>query len=329
MPNVSIIINTWNRRASLLATIGSVLDQEGAPPYEVIVVDDGSTDGTPEALEDLVRQGKIRILATRRLGSAGTRNRGFDLARGELLTTMDNDVICMRDWLRTVVDVFEKDPSIGIVGAWGLRGAWLPHAELLRGMGSYTGRALEDIHAVSGHAMTFRREVLRRIGRLDDQMFLYWEDTDFCWRAVLAGFRVVSLNEVLTFHMKERSAVSRPLARQLAYEAMKNKILTHLKCAPAGMAARFLAYELLRSVKRTLLCPTIEPSIWRAWLWNLRHLGGTAWSRREIYSQGSGRARRLLDLIRKDQEDDRRFVRYEQEVERRIACAAAATEAMG
>ena len=172
--------------------------------------------------------------------------------------------------------------------------------------------------------MTFGRQLLGKIGMFDERMFFGCEDLDFCWRAVLAGFRVIYLMDILTFHMRERSTQSRLSAKDFAYEALKNKILTYLKCAPMGLMGRDLGYELLRSAKRCIMEPGIGLSIFRAWVWNMHNLRSSIRTRRKIYSRwATPQAGRKLDaLIKKDRANDLLFLSYKRAFEQRISEAA-------
>jgi len=318
MKEVSIIINTYNRRESLRATLESILRQDYCN-YEILVIDDGSSDGTKEAIDDLIRSGRIRYVCTPRLGVAGSRNRGIELARGEFFCILDSDMICTPQLLVEVIAVFDEDPQIGIVGTWPIDGGWLSYSEVLKRMGSYTGKRLEDVQGVRGCSMTISKAMVTKVGLLDERMFFGWEDADICWRAILAGFRVVYLNDILSFHMSERSSRSRLSQGQFAYEQLKNKLLTHLKLAPRRTLLECLLRELMRTIRKCVCKPFLCGSLVRAWIWNMRHLSEVLRERSGYYSGQTGNGgRKLYSLLQLDKEHDRMFRNYRLEFERAI-----------
>lgn len=117
LPLVSVIITTHNRSALVMETIESVLAQSFTD-YEVIVVNDGSTDDTATALRPLVESGKIRYIEQENQGLAAARNTGFAEARGDLISFVDDDDLFVHDKLEHQVQVLNHNRDIEcIVGA--------------------------------------------------------------------------------------------------------------------------------------------------------------------------------------------------------------------
>jgi glycosyltransferase involved in cell wall biosynthesis len=108
-PKVSVIIPTYNQSQYLAVTIRSALDQTLDGDIEVIVVDDGSTDSTPE----LVRNFPIRYVRQENRGVACARNTGIELARGEYIAFLDSDDVLLQNALRRGVAVLDKHSEIG------------------------------------------------------------------------------------------------------------------------------------------------------------------------------------------------------------------------
>jgi glycosyltransferase involved in cell wall biosynthesis len=116
-PRVSVVVATYERRDKTLRCVASLVDQT-LRDIEVIVVDDGSRDDTPDAVEASVRgraDVPVRVLRNgRNLGANASRNRGIAVARGDLVAFIDSDCIAYPDWLERIVVPF-SDPAVGAV----------------------------------------------------------------------------------------------------------------------------------------------------------------------------------------------------------------------
>ena len=127
-PHASVIVNTHNRAASLRRTIASILSCTGGDGlYEVIVVDNASTDDTPEVVRDLIREHRgrgLRYLREERLGVHYARHAGATAARAPLLVYADDDVLVEPEWAKAYVDAFGDHPEMAAAG-----GPVLPHWE--------------------------------------------------------------------------------------------------------------------------------------------------------------------------------------------------------
>jgi glycosyltransferase involved in cell wall biosynthesis len=114
---VSVIIPTFNRRNTVLSTIQTVLEQNYArSDYEVIIVVDGGTDDTEQALRKFDTESRLRVLVQENRGLPGARNSGFRVASGELLIFLDDDMICTREWLRAHVAAHQLSSGRETVG---------------------------------------------------------------------------------------------------------------------------------------------------------------------------------------------------------------------
>lgn len=118
-PRLSVIISTYNRREVLLSQcLPSVLNQDLAPDqYEVIVIVDGSTDGTGPALRELHPVCSLRIVEQSNQGLSKSRNIGIALAEGELVTFVDDDIVCRPDVFRRHVEAHTGTESVVVHGA--------------------------------------------------------------------------------------------------------------------------------------------------------------------------------------------------------------------
>lgn len=209
---LTIVIPTFNT-ASM--TLGCCLAVLASMPEstEVIVVDDGSTDGTASMMPAEVRV--VRLEANR--GFATAANRGVAEAGGEIILLLNSDAIVQAGTLQAFVDAFAADARLGVAGAQLLNEdgtpqwsagptptlAWMIAA--VSGLGRHAKRfrrnnGLRKIDWVSGAAMAFRREVWNAAGPLNESYLFYCQDIDFCLRAANAGWGVRVIDEARVIH---------------------------------------------------------------------------------------------------------------------------------
>jgi GT2 family glycosyltransferase len=193
----SVIIPNLDGLPHLVAAIES-LRRHTDGPVEVIVVDNGSTDGS---LEWLRRQGDVRLVECgRNVGAPAARNRGLEVAGGETLLFCDNDVVFTPGWRPILLRHLAAWPDVGLVGPMSNRasgGQGLAEAPAAGESDDDFARRFHRRHA-GEHVYTLRlilffllchRRVVERIGGIDPRYGLWgFEDDDFCLRARLAGF---------------------------------------------------------------------------------------------------------------------------------------------
>jgi len=119
IPDVSVVLPTYNRAAGLERAVESVLHQTADPHvYEVIVVDNNSTDGTGQVLDRLKARypGQLRTVVERQQGVSHARNAGVAVALAPILAFFDDDVRVAPDWIETIIRVFRDNPDTEVVG---------------------------------------------------------------------------------------------------------------------------------------------------------------------------------------------------------------------
>lgn len=179
-PSVTVVISTYNRAALLDGAVRSVLAQDGAPPFEVVVVDNNSTDGTRAVVAALVPEsgGRLRYVFEPRQGLSYGRNAGVAAARASLVAFTDDDVRARPDWLAGVVRAFGEHPWASFVGgkvlprwpgpvpAWLTREHWGPLA--LADYGPEPVRVdLDRPICLVGANLAVRRSAFDRVGPFD------------------------------------------------------------------------------------------------------------------------------------------------------------------
>lgn len=210
-PLVSVLVANYNYREYVEECIGSVLAQD-YPHFEVVVCDDGSTDGSPEVISKLAATDeRIRLFAKENGGQASALNRAFSESRGDPICILDADDLFLPGKIRSVVEVLRREPDCGIathdmviVDSNGRRrGAIRPEQDGYLGPEIATLRLGLPMPLASG--ISFRREVVARICPLPEETFRSVADWALAYAAafvthttripgVLSGYRVHGAN---------------------------------------------------------------------------------------------------------------------------------------
>lgn len=261
-PEASIIIVTYNGLAdTTVPCLESVFRNTDGVDFEVIVVDNASTDGTGEHLRRLASsEPRLRVLlnGTNR-GFAGGNNDGLRIARGNSIVLLNSDTRVTGGWLAGLVDVL-GDPEVGLAGpvsnnvgneqqiftegaspdetiAEGLR--W---CEFSRGDAFETGM-------LGFFCVAARRDVVEKVGLLDESFGLgYFEDDDYCMRVRKAGYRLVCVEDAFVYHKGEASFSSMDRADLKSLSRRNRKILEKKHDRPgAGLSRSELQLALVES----------------------------------------------------------------------------------
>jgi glycosyltransferase involved in cell wall biosynthesis len=222
----SIIILTCNQLQYTKKCIESIF-QNTQKPYELIIVDNGSTDGTVEYLESEVLKNhtdlRIKIIKNdENKGFAGGNNQGMAAASGDYILLLNNDVVVTAGWLERMLACAEKRPEIGIVGP---RSNYVSGPQLveevdydtntLKGLAEFSNKFADDHTAqtqqvlrVVGFCMLIKRAVIDKIGAMDDRYGLgNFEDDDFSLRAAIAGFQSWIARDCFVHHFGHRTFI--------------------------------------------------------------------------------------------------------------------------
>lgn len=212
-PLVSVIIPNWNGAQHLPGCLESLRRQTYAP-LEVLVVDNGSEDGSLALLAADFPEVRTLALGQNR-GFAGACNAGMSAAPGDVLVLLNNDTEADPNWMTEVVAAFDRHPEAGIVaskmllfdrrdtfhttgdfyrrdGVPGNRGVWQ------KDRGQYDKE--EWVFSANGGSAAYRRSLLEQVGWLDEDFFYSCEDVDLAWRAQLAGWRCVYAPRAVVYH---------------------------------------------------------------------------------------------------------------------------------
>lgn len=199
MPRVSIIVTCYNLGAYLQEALDSVAAYPDRSHYEVILVDDGSTDPATIAMIDGLDPDACTLIRQRNMGLAAARNRAIERARGEYIIPLDADNRLLPAMIRSTIEQLDGDAGAEVVYGDLLR---FEEQNLQVKPGPFNfGRLYRSnyIDACAG----FRRTLWQRLGGYDEQMRLGFEDWDLWLRAAVAGARFIYVPELL-FHYRVR-----------------------------------------------------------------------------------------------------------------------------
>jgi GT2 family glycosyltransferase len=217
-PAVTILTPAYNSSAFIAETVESVL-QQTCPDFELLVVDDGSTDDTIGVVRAAARgDWRVRIFSSPHAGPAAARNVGLEHARGRFIALLDSDDVWDPRYLTEQLALLHRQPDIAIVSANVVnRGGpfdGTPFWPSTCGTNALAGHEpIERENAVCVFAM-FRREVVDRIGGFD-AAYTGNEDYEFWLRAIDAGFRVLQNHAVLGRYRRRPGSVSSDDVRML------------------------------------------------------------------------------------------------------------------
>lgn len=212
-PLLSIVIPNWNG-LKFLQTCLDALKRQTYTHLEVVIADNASSDGSQAFIKTNYPYVRLIELPENR-GFTGACNAGMQAAQGELICLLNNDTEVDKGWAAAVVDAFAHHPEVGVVaskmlmfdqrdtihttgdfftteGKPGNRGVWQ------RDTGQYDRE--EYVFSACGGSSVYRREMLDKIGLLDDDFFFSLEDVDLGWRAQLTGWRCLYTPKAIVYH---------------------------------------------------------------------------------------------------------------------------------
>ncbi len=242
----SIIILTWNQLALTQACLASIAQYTDLS-YELIMVDNGSSDGTVIWLRQQAEMDRrITIIENAaNLGFAAGCNQGIRAAKGSRLILLNNDTVVTPGWLSGMNELLERYPDAGIIGPMTNSASGIQVVQEVE----YTPESLstwaEAFHQrhryriipqrrIVGFCMLFRSELVEKVGLLDETFGAgNYEDDDFCLRAELAGFRNLIAGDVFIHHEGGASFSGNNLIRGV--ENRNNRVKFRQKWDPAGL----------------------------------------------------------------------------------------------
>jgi GT2 family glycosyltransferase len=268
---VTYMIATRNRREELLKTLAACRDQEYAAK-EIVVVDDGSSDGTYEAVRTQFPEVQIHRNERNR-GSVASRNQIFDRASGDILIGFDDDSRFVdRGATQRVVERFRSEPDLGLMEFQDI-GPEYPERIAADSPGRLRGE--RHIAAFGEGRYAVRRAAIEKAGTFPEFFWHAYEGPDLALRIWDAGYRCLAWYDIVVWH--EFSDVNRD-KRRTHYLHARNELLSCIMRAPLAMLLPLAAWRMVSQLRNSLSRGwwTIEMKVW----WDALRLMPVAWRNR-------------------------------------------------
>ena len=258
-----MVVVTWNRRDLLRSCLQSLTRQQLNQPFEVVVVDNGSNDGSPEmVLREFGSEPAFRLKLIRNSDNRGfcaANNQGFAASTSDLVALLNNDAEAEPDWLPGLAGAFEEGREIGMAASKILvyedprridkAGHLIYPDGQNRGRGSGELDAgqydrIEEVLWPDGCAAMYRRAMLDQIGGFDEDFFAYADDAELGLRARIAGWKCLYVPQAVVRHHRGSTLGVRSSRRLELIE--RNRLLLAIKLFPWSLLWLNGVYYLMR-----------------------------------------------------------------------------------
>ena len=278
--DVSVVVVSWNTRELLRQCLQSIYTNTGELRVEVLVVDNASTDGSPELVASEF-PAAVLLRNERNWGFAHANNQAIARSQGRHVLLLNSDAVLLSGALQVMTTFLDQRADVGVVGAmllnpdrsfqWSYADFPSFRGELLLATGlsrlvcpttypSYPptqSRETRAVDWVSGACLMARRAAIDAIGLLDEDYFMYTEETDWCYRMRAAGWQVYFLPRAEVVHWSGRSAANVPERKRSQLYRSKWLFLRKHR-------SRLVAWSFARAIRAASLAKLVG--------WTLRSL---------------------------------------------------------
>lgn len=225
--DVSVIIVNYNTLELTKNTINSVIEKTQGIKYEIILVDNASTDGSVEYFEEKYKN-KITFLKNKEnLGFGRANNKGIKIAKGKYIFLLNSDTLLINNAIKILFDYMELNLKVGVCGGNLYNEKFLPELSYREKMMGYSSEYLEHIinifrikilkikkiyfntknkpkqvEIIIGADMFIRKEILEKVGNFDEDFFMYHEESEL-WKK---GYEIYSVPEAKIIHLEGKSS---------------------------------------------------------------------------------------------------------------------------
>jgi GT2 family glycosyltransferase len=246
---ISVVVVNWNRRNLLRSCLQSLTRQNWNQPFEVVVIDNGSDDASPEmVLEEYAKSTKFRLELIRNpenRGFCAANNQGFAVSDSEFVALLNNDAEAEPEWLAKLATAFDRGPDVGMAASKILvyedprridkAGHLIYPDGQNRGRGSGEldqGQydRVEEVLWPDGCAAMYRRAMLDEIGGFDEDFFAYADDAELGLRGRIAGWKCLYIPDAVVRHHRGATLGVRSSRRLELIE--RNRVLLAVKLFP-------------------------------------------------------------------------------------------------
>jgi len=264
--DVSVIIVNWNTKELLRDCLSSVYEHAGDIDYEIIVIDNASIDGSAEMVKNDFQQVILMENSDNR-GFATANNQGMAVAKGRYMLLLNSDTVVLDNAIANIVNFADENPQIAVTGCRVLnpdrtlqRTCFMFPSVLNMLLSStylyklfpknrFFGREqmtwwnrndVRQVDVVTGCFMLVRREAIDQVGMMDEQFFMYGEETDWCYRFREKGWKVMFAPVGQIIHFGGQSTAQKPVAMIVQLRLSILKFMKKHYCRSTYLIARFL-----------------------------------------------------------------------------------------
>ncbi len=293
-PLVSIVICTYNNKDIIAGCLKSIADLT-YNNFKCILVDDHSTDGTYEYVKEKYPW-VICVKKKENSGIGTSRNIGIRKSKSKYILFLDSDAELNMNFLNECVKLMESDKNIGICGP---KLAYILNSRIIcsaglgllkicigydRGEGNNISKyaTQERVLSVCGAAMFVRSKIFKSIGNFDETTSSYGcDDQDFCWRANIAGYKVLYNPKAIGYHGFHQT-VKKMNSSKVIFHSTKAPIRMLIKNYSIKNLFKYLPLLFLFSVGDIILFGKSRTSKIKAWVWNITHISDTLKEREHV-----------------------------------------------
>ncbi|HBB76911.1 MAG: hypothetical protein A3J18_02465 [Candidatus Levybacteria bacterium RIFCSPLOWO2_02_FULL_40_18] len=304
---VSVLIVNWNSKENLKDCLQSLFKID-YPNYEVIIVDNGSTDDSVSWVKKNY-PGVIIAKANRNLGFAGGNEFGLKHCRGKYILFLNNDTLVTKSFLTELVSFIEKDEKLAVVqpailfhrpgeslhgkinsvGSFILNSGFLYHLNYGKEFIEKDYGESYEIYTAYGACFLANRKLVNKLGLFDPEYFAYFEETDFSHRVWLSGHKVKIYTKAVIYHKGAKTAQKLP-SSFIQYHSFKNRLFTYLKnFGLVNIYKIFVPHLFICEVSSVLYLAMRRPgytlAIQKAILWNIIKVGKLLRERRKVQEE--------------------------------------------
>lgn len=301
-PLVSIIIVNWNGSGVFKNCLES-LKKITYKNWEIIVVDNGSSDGSEDLINNIgIPKSKYKLIKNKNnLGFAPANNKGLKLSKGKYILLLNNDTKVERNFLSLMIEKMEEEKQIGAMQP---KIRMMDTPDRLDNCGSFLtwtgflyhwGFGKKDsvefnnqklIHTAKGACMLIRKEVIDKVKLFDDDFISYFEESDLCSRIWLSGWQVIYYPKPEIYH-KVGFTSKKLIATEVNYHSLKNRMLSYIKSFGLRGVITILIPHILMLMLLTLIylikfdfskSTMVIKAIW----WNVANFSITLKKRKQI-----------------------------------------------
>lgn len=260
-PKVDIVILAYNSGAILEMTLPKVLETD-YPAMNVIVVDNGSDDGTTDFIPKSVYRDKVKLIKLdKNYGCAGGLNRSIPHLDGKYVAFLNEDIVPDKMWLAKSVDILEGDKSVAAVmsrlvspktGSVEAAGTWF---DIVTCSGNVSTVPMDEVPYAGLGATVLRTSLVKKLP-MEERYFLYWEDVDYSFRLRAGGNRIRMCQDSVLYHYHQGSVKRNFTKADICRMSTRNKLFFFFGFYPAYKIVLFsplvFGRVLLAGMKHTL-----------------------------------------------------------------------------